>query len=129
MDIKKDAKPFLLGALAGAVLIPWIGFELVGWKSPGAAQRLAKAQTDTAVATALGKICSVQFNNASNLSERMAELNKAERYSRSGLITKAGFATMPGEKEPANGVAEACSNILVPEKMKKQSSKDHTVPK
>ena len=24
MDIKKDAKPFLLGALAGAVLIPWL---------------------------------------------------------------------------------------------------------
>lgn len=33
MDIKKDAKPFLLGALAGAVLIPWIGFELVGWNA------------------------------------------------------------------------------------------------
>ena len=47
---------------------------------------------------------------------RVALLNKAERYSRSGLITKAGFATMPGEKEPANGVAEACSNILVPGK-------------
>jgi hypothetical protein len=116
MDIKKDAKPFLLGALAGAVLIPWIGFELVGWKSPGAAQKLAKAQTDTAVATALSKICIVQFNSVANVPERLAELKKTERWSRAGVIAKAGFATMPGEKEPANGVAEACANLLVPEK-------------
>lgn len=116
MDLKKDAKPFLLGALAGAVLLGWVGFQLVGWQSPGAAERFAKKQTETAVATALGKICSAQFNSAANLPERLAELKKADRWSRAGVIAKAGFATMPGEKEPANGVAEACANLLVPEK-------------
>ena len=115
--IQKYAKPFLLGALAGAVLISWIGFQLVGWKAPGAAERMAKTQTDTAMATALSKICRVQFNAAPNLPERMVELTKTERWSRGGVITKAGFATMPGEKDPQNGVAEACANLLVPEKV------------
>lgn len=114
--IQKDAKPFLLGALAGAVLLAWVGFQLVGWKSPGNAERLAKTQTDTAMVAELSKICSVQFNNAPNLPERLAELKKTERWSRGGVIAKAGFATMPGEKEPMNGVAEACANLLVPEK-------------
>jgi hypothetical protein len=117
MDIKKDTKPFLLGALAGAVLLGFVGFQLVGWKSPTAAEKLARSQSDAAVATVLGKICSVQFNRAANLPERLAELQKTERWSRSDVIVKAGFATMPGEKEPANGVAEACANLLVTEKI------------
>jgi len=113
--IQKDAKPFLVGALAGAVLISWIGFQLVGWKSPGSVERFVKTQTDAAMVAELSHICSVQFSNAPNLTERLAELKKTERWSRGGVIAKAGFATMPGEKEPANGVAEACANLLVPE--------------
>jgi hypothetical protein len=112
----KDTKPFLLGALAGALLLAWIGFQLVGWKSPGDSERLAKRQTDTAVSAALAKICSVQFNGAANLPERLATLQKTDQWSRGGVLAKAGFATMPGEKEPANGVAEACAILLVPEK-------------
>jgi hypothetical protein len=112
----KDTKPFLLGGLAGAVLLAWVGFELVGWKSPSASEKFTKGQVSTAVATALGKICTVQFNGAANLPERLATLQKTEQWSRGGVLTKAGFATMPGEKEPANGVAEACANLLVPEK-------------
>lgn len=112
----KYAKPVLLGALAGALLISWIGFQLVGWTTSSVAERAAKKQTENAVAGALAKICGVQFNSAANLPERLAELQKTERWSRGGVITKAGFATMPGDKEPANGVAEACSNLLAPEK-------------
>jgi hypothetical protein len=114
--IQKDMKPFFLGALAGALLISWVGFQLVGWKSPGVAARLAKTQTDTAMVTELSRICSVQFNKSANVPERLAELKKTERWSRGGVITKAGFATMPGDKEPVNGVAEACAELLVPEK-------------
>jgi len=113
--IQKHSKPFMLGALAGAVLISWIGFQLVGWKSPSVAERFAKTQTETAVVGVLSKICSVQFKAAANLPERLAELKITERWSRGALITKAGFATMPGATEPANGVAEACSQLLVPE--------------
>ena len=117
MDFKmhKDTKPFLIGALAGAVLISWVGFQLVGWKSSGAADKLAKGQADGAVAIALAKICSVQFNSAANLPVRLAELQKTERWSRGEVISKAGFATMPGDKEPAYNVGEACANLLVPE--------------
>lgn len=114
--VRKEGKPFLLGALAGALLISWVGFQLVGWKSPAVAARLAKTQTDTAMVAELSKICSVQFNAAPNVPERLAALKKAERWSRGEVIAKAGFATMPGEQQPQNGVAEACAELLVPEK-------------
>ena len=79
--IQKDTKPFLLGALAGALLLAWVGFQLVGWQSPGVAERLAKTQTNAAVVAGLSKICSVQFNNAATVPERLSELKKTERWS------------------------------------------------
>jgi len=121
MDFKlpaifKHATPFLLGMLAGALLILWIGFDFAGWTTSSTSERFAKKQNEVAVAAALGKICSVQFNSAANLPQRLAELQKTERWSRGEMLAKTGFATMPGDKEPANGVSEACANLLVPEK-------------
>ena len=115
-EIPKETKPFLLGALAGAVLIAWIGFDLGGWKTGGTSERLAKRQADSAVVAAHARICSVQFNSAKNLPARLAELQKTERWSRGAVVTKGGFATMPGEKEPTQGVSEACAELLIPEK-------------
>jgi len=121
MDFKlpamhKDTNPFLLGALAGALLLAWMGFELFGWTTGGASERLAKRQADGAVVAALARICSAQFNSATNLPARLAELQKTERWSRGQVVAKAGFATMLGEKEPTQGVSEACANLLIPEK-------------
>jgi hypothetical protein len=121
MDFKlpamhKDAKPFCLGALAGALLIAWAGFDLLGWKTGGASETLAKRQADGAVVAAHARICSFRFNSAGNLPVGLAELQKTERWSRGQVVAKSGFATMPGEKEPAQGVAEACANLLIPEK-------------
>jgi len=121
MDFKlpamhKGTKPFFLGALAGALLLAWIGFELFGWKTGGDSERLAKRGADGAVVAALARICSAQFNSATNLPARLAELQKTERWSRGAVVAKAGFATMVGEKEPTQGVAEACAALLIPEK-------------
>jgi len=115
--IHKDATPFLLGAAAGALIITWTGFDALGWKTAGAAETLAKRQADTAVVAAYARVCSAQFKNGSkDLPERMAALQKAERWSRGDVISKAGFATMHGEKEPTQGVSQACADLLIPEK-------------
>ena len=114
--IPKETKPFLLGALAGIALTAWIGFDLVGWKTGGTSERLAKRQADVAVVAAQARICRAQFNGATNLPARLAELQKTERWSRGAVVAKGGFATMLGEKEPAQGVSEACAELLIPEK-------------
>ena len=121
MDFKlpamhKGTNPFLLGALAGALLLAWVGFELLGWKTGGDSERHAKRQANVAVVAALARICSVQFNSGTNLPARLAELQKTEQWSRGAVVSKAGFASMVGEKEPTSGVAEACAVLLIPEK-------------
>ena len=114
--LPKETKPFLLGALAGAVLVAWIGFDLGGWKTGDTSAKLAKRQADGAVVATQARICSFQFNGATNLPARLAELQKTERWSRGAVVAKGGFATMLGDKEPAQGVSEACAELLIPEK-------------
>ncbi len=115
-NMHKDSKPFLLGAIAGAVLFTWIGFDALGWKTGGTTETLAKRQADGAVIAAYARICSNQFNGAKDLPARLETLKKTERWSRGDILAKAGFATMLGEKEPTQGVAQACADMLIPEK-------------
>jgi hypothetical protein len=110
------AKPFSLGALAGAVLIVWVGFDALGWKTSGAAESLATKKAETAVVAAYAGVCREKFKQAADFSVRLATLEKAERYSRGDVVAKGGWATMSGTKEPHPGVAQACAELLIPAK-------------
>lgn len=118
MDFKlhKDTNPFLVGALAGAVLAVWVGFDALSWKTNAAAESLIKRQSETAVVSAYARICSAQFNAAKDRDVRLAELKKIDQWSRGEALNKTGFATMFGEKEPTQGVAQACAEQLLPAK-------------
>jgi len=112
----KDTKPFLLGALAGAVIFIWAGFDILGWKTSSAHETLSKRQSEGAVVAAYARICSAQFNAAKDAPARLEALKKSERWSRGDVLAKAGIATMFGEKEATQGVAQACADMLIPEK-------------
>ena len=114
--LPKDTNPFLVGALAGAILVPWVGFDTLGWKTSATAESLIKRQSETAVVNAYAHICQARFNGEKDAPVRLAELTKAEKYSRGDVLAKTGVATMSGEKEPTQGVAQACAELLVPEK-------------
>jgi hypothetical protein len=109
-------KPFCLGALAGAILVAWVGFDALGWKSSSTAEAISKRHADTAVTAALASICSEQFKRGSQFPVQLAALAKTERYSRGDVLAKGGWATMAGSKEPHPGVAQSCAELLVPEK-------------
>jgi hypothetical protein len=109
-------KPFSLGALAGAALLAWVGFDALGWKSNSAAETLAKRQAEAAVVTAFASICRDQFVKGADYTARLEALNKLERYSRGDAVAKAGWATMTGAKEPRAGVAQECAELLIPAK-------------
>ena len=109
-------KPFSLGALVGAVVITWTGFDALGWKTAGTSEAIGKRQADAAVVSALATICDARFRAQTDFAVRLAELEKVERYSRGEVVWKAGFATMPGSKEPNQEVGRACAELLLPEK-------------
>ena len=116
-QIPAGTKPFLLGAFVGALLLGYAGFNGMGWTLEGTAARNAKRQADTAVAAALAPVCAAQFRSAPDASERLAALEKIQRYSRGDELVKAGFATIPGSKEPNQNIASACAELLIPEKL------------
>lgn len=114
--LPKDTNPFLVGALAGAILVPWVGFDALGWKTNATSEALTKRQSETAVVSALAHVCIAQFKAGKDAPARLADLAKVEKYSRGDSVAKGGFATMAGEKEPTQGVAQACAELLVPDK-------------
>ncbi len=108
-------KPFSLGALIGAVVITWTGFDALGWKTAGAADTLGKRQADVAVVSAMASICDARYRQEAGFARRLAALEKVERYSRGEIVWKGGWATMPGKTEPNQDVGRACAELLIPE--------------
>ncbi|MGQ0655564.1 MAG: hypothetical protein ACT4P4_25445, partial [Betaproteobacteria bacterium] len=90
------------------------GFDALGWKTASSSETLGKRQADAAVIRALASICDARFRSESNFAVRLAALEKAERYSRGDVVTKDGWATMPGSKEPNREVGQACADMLIP---------------
>ena len=112
----KDTNPFLIGALAGAILAPWVGFDALGWKTGATAESLVKRQSETSMIAAYAHVCTGQFNAAKDHDAQLAALQKIDKWSRGDVIAKGGFATMIGDKEPVSGVSSACADLLIPEK-------------
>jgi hypothetical protein len=107
-------KPFSWGAVAGAVLAVWVGFDALGWKTNNTAESIASRKAEAAVVSAFASICRDQFRMGAEYPARLAALEKEERYSRGDLVAKAGWATMAGAKEPRAGVAQECAELLLP---------------
>ena len=57
--------------------------------------------------------CVTRFNSGPDAVAQLAELKKADSYSRGGMISKDGWATMPGGKDPVSGAADLCAQTLV----------------
>jgi len=116
-QLPAGTKHFCLGALAGAAVLGWAGFDALGWKLNSAAQALANKKAEAAVVSAYASICRAQFSKGVDFSKRLAALDKVERYSRGELVAKGGWATMSGNTEPQAGVAQECAELLLPAKM------------
>ncbi len=112
MKIPVWLKPAAWGAVAGAVVLAIVGFSQFGWVTLSSAQKMAQAKSDTAVIAALVPFC-VGKATADGDAALMTKL-KAEQssYSRSDVVTKAGWATLNGAKFPNSDLARACSEEL-----------------
>ncbi len=97
------------GAIGGAIVISVIGFKWGGWVTSGTAQVLA----EEAVVDRLARICIVQFNQDSQKDKKLEEVKKAGSWERDSYVEKQGWATMPGEKEPNEEVADVCAKQLM----------------
>ena len=110
----QSIKPVVWGAVAGSVITMIIGFSYGGWITMGTAARLAQQQADTSVTTALVPVCIAQSKADRAVLKKIGELTAlTSSYDQGDFVTKMGWATIPGSRDPVRDVAEACAATLL----------------
>ncbi len=112
MNIPKDTKPFLWGAVGGAVALAIVGFSWGGWVTGGTSAKLVATGKSESTVMALAPICAERFRAQGDATAKLAELSKASSWDRAGIVERGGFATQPGSKTSDSDVARACADIL-----------------
>src|SRR5687768_3292026 len=113
MKVPVWIKPAVWGAVFGAVGIMIIGFSQFGWTLGHTTRRLVAEGRETAVVAALTPFCVASYLKQPDSAKQLAALREdTSSYTQRDLIEKAGFATMPGNKEPTSGLAAACERAL-----------------
>ena len=117
---KEYIKPFAWGMAAGMVVLLIVIFS-AGWVvTSGSAKAEAKAMATDAVMNRLAPIAVEQFMQDPNKEARLNEMKKLNTWGendRSNFVQKQGWATMPGEKEPDEQIADEVAIRLMDLKM------------
>jgi hypothetical protein len=112
MNLPTNTKPWIQGAVVGAIAAAIVGFSWGGWVTGGSAvKRVAVASHDATVA-ALASICADRFRAQGDAAVKLVELSKVSSWDRGNFIEKSGFALMPGNKTTDSDVARACAETL-----------------
>jgi hypothetical protein len=113
MNLAKDAKPMIWGAVIGAAACAILGFTWGGWVTGATARQDAGVAAHNATVVALAPFCAERFRAQGDASARLAELTKANSWERTGVVEKSGFAVMPGAKSSDSDIARACVELLM----------------
>jgi hypothetical protein len=111
----RPSKTLLFWAcVASVVLTMIVGFSWGGWVTGGTARQTAEAMARDAVVQRLAPICVMQSGKDLGKGQKLVALKDESSWQRGEYVSKQGWATMPGEKEPDRRVAEACAALLLP---------------
>jgi len=100
------------GAVGGALVTMYVGFQVGGWTTNGTAVAMAKETAATAVAERLGTICVAQFNRDTAKSQKLIEMKNKDTWDIGRYIDKQSWAIMPGDEKAETGVSDACAKHL-----------------
>jgi hypothetical protein len=112
MNIPTNTKPWIQGAVVGAVAAAVIGFSWGGWVTGGSATKQAATAAHDAKVVALASICADRFRAQGDATVKIGELSKVSTWDRGSFIERSGFAVMPGSKTADSDVARACAESL-----------------
>ena len=113
MQVPVWIKPAVWGAVFGAVGTMIVGFSWMGWTLGHTTTRLVAEGKESAVVVALTPFCVSSYLKQPDASKKLALLREdTSDYTQRDIVEKAGFATMPGNKEPSSGLASACVTAL-----------------
>ena len=104
-----------MGNAAGMIVLLIVIFS-AGWVVTSSSAKVeAKTMATDAVMNRLAPIAVAQFMQDPNKEERLKEMKKLESWgenNRSNYVQRQGWATMPGDKEPDEQVADEVARRL-----------------
>ncbi len=100
------------GAVGGALVTMYVGFNVGGWMTNGSAEVMAKETAATAVAERLGTICVAQFNRDPAKTQKLIEMKDKDTWDKGRYIDTQNWAIMPGDEKAESGVSQACAKQL-----------------
>jgi hypothetical protein len=112
MNMPVNTKPWIQGAVVGAIIVAIVGFNWGGWVTGGTAAKNAAAASRDAVVAALAPICVERFRAQPDVALKTDALMKGSTWDRGNMVEKSGYATMPGSTTADSDVARACATIL-----------------
>jgi hypothetical protein len=113
-DKAKLKKSLVFWIAVGAVVLTlFLGFTRGGWTTGGNAANMAEKAASGAVVERLTSICVAQFNADAQRTVKLEELKAASTSQRSKIVKEQGWATMPGETDPDNKVANGCTKQIM----------------
>ena len=112
MNMPTNTKPWIQGAVVGAIALAIVGFTWGGWVTGGTAAKNSAVASHEAVVAALAPVCAERFRAQPDAMVKADALMKSSSWERGHLIEKSGFANMPGSQMADSDVARACAAIL-----------------
>ena len=112
MEIPSGVKPGLWGAAAGAIAMAVVGFSYLGWTTAATSENLAQDTANTAVVAALVPFCVVKAEADPNLAILTKFQAEQSSYSRTDIVSKAGWASLDGKTAGNDVLARACAEKL-----------------
>lgn len=113
MNLPIHTKPWIQGAVVGAIAAAIVGFSWGGWVTGSTADKRVAVASHDATVTALASICADRFRAQTDAPAKLVELTKTSSWDRGNVIEKSGFALMPSEKSADSDVARACAESLL----------------
>ena len=113
MNVPKDTKPMIWGAVIGAALCATVGFTWGGWVTGNTARKEAVVAAQSATVMTLAPFCADRFRAQDDATAKLAELTKASTWERSAVVEKSGFAMKPGTRTNDSDIARACVDLLM----------------
>jgi hypothetical protein len=112
MDMPINTKPWIQGAVVGAIALAIVGFTWGGWVTGGTATKNAGIASRDAVVAALTPICVERFRTQPDAIVKTDALMKGSSWDRGNIVEQSGYATMPGSKTADSDVARSCAAVL-----------------
>ena len=99
--------------VASMVVTMIVGFTWGGWVTGGTALRMAEAFGEDAVTKRLAPMCVARFNADPQKVAKLEEMKGINTWEQAQYVKRQGWATMPGEQEPGNKVAQECGKLVM----------------